>query len=64
MGVLQRHANKQAGLSIDGAWIMAGCPPGIWALSVGFSGNEVLGSAESLLGVQQLKGKAMTAVLI
>lgn len=26
----RRRANEHAGLSTDGAWIMAGCPPGSW----------------------------------
>lgn len=55
----RRRANEQAGLSTDGAWIMAGCPPGGWPQFVGFSGNQVLDSAASLLCVQQLKCKLM-----
>lgn len=32
-------ASERAGLSTDGAWIMAGCPPGGWPQFVGFSGH-------------------------
>lgn len=39
VGMPQRHTNKQAGLSTNGAWIMAGCPPGSWPELDGFSGN-------------------------
>lgn len=39
VGILWRGASERAGLSTDGAWIMAGCPPECWPQFFAFTGN-------------------------
>lgn len=58
VGIPQRGARERAGLSTDGVWIVAGCPPGRWPQFFwGSAEIKCLTVLRALLWVQQLEWK-------